>query len=105
MSEADASRAGHAAETVAVESERRWAIVVGIVIALLVLMMVFTGLHWAAMPPSRVVSPTCASLFSTCAAFSGDGGLPVLNASRAFAASSRARGLSSSACRARASAN
>ena len=54
MSEADASRAGHAAETVAVESERRWAIVVGIVIALLVLMMVFTGLHWAAMPPSRV---------------------------------------------------
>jgi cytochrome c oxidase subunit 2 len=54
VSEADASRAGHAAEAVAVESERRWAIVVGIVMALLVLMMVFTGLHWAAMPPSRV---------------------------------------------------
>jgi cytochrome c oxidase subunit 2 len=44
----------HAAEAVAIAAERRWAIVVGVIIALLVLMMVVTGLHWAAMPPSRV---------------------------------------------------
>ena len=35
-------------------AERRWADVVVAIIALLVAMMVFTGLHWAAMPPSRV---------------------------------------------------
>ena len=46
--------AANASENVAMAAERRWAIVVGIVIAFLVLMMVFTGLHWAAMPPSRV---------------------------------------------------
>lgn len=34
--------------------ERRWATIVGAIILLLVAMMVFTGLHWAAMPPSRV---------------------------------------------------
>jgi cytochrome c oxidase subunit 2 len=45
---------GHHSEAVAVAAERRWAIVVGIIIAALVLMMVFTGIHWAAMPPSRV---------------------------------------------------
>jgi cytochrome c oxidase subunit 2 len=44
----------HGSAGVAVAAERRWAIVVGIVIALLVAMMVVTGLHWAAMPPSRV---------------------------------------------------
>lgn len=44
----------HHSEAVAVAAERRWAIVVGLIIAALVLMMVFTGLHWAAMPPSRV---------------------------------------------------
>ena len=41
-------------ETVAVSAERRWAIIVGIIIAFLVAMMIITGLHWAAMPPSRV---------------------------------------------------
>ena len=45
---------GHDSEAVAVGAERRWAIIVGFIITLLVLMMVFTGLHWAAMPPSRV---------------------------------------------------
>jgi cytochrome c oxidase subunit 2 len=40
----------HAAE----RAERRWSIVVGIIIALLVATMVITGVHWAAMPPSRV---------------------------------------------------
>lgn len=39
---------------VAVAAERRWALVVGIIILLLVAMMIFTGLQWAAMPPSRV---------------------------------------------------
>ena len=42
---------GHA---VAERAERRWAWVVAAVIALLVAMMVVTGLHWGAMPPSRV---------------------------------------------------
>jgi cytochrome c oxidase subunit 2 len=41
-------------EAIAVAAERRWAIVVGVVIASLVAVMVITGLHWAAMPPSRV---------------------------------------------------
>lgn len=43
-----------ASEAVAVAAERRWAAIVTAIIALLVLMMVVTGLHWAAMPPSRV---------------------------------------------------
>jgi cytochrome c oxidase subunit II len=46
--------AHHASESVAAGAERRWAVIVGIIIALLVLMMVFTGVHWASMPPSRV---------------------------------------------------
>jgi cytochrome c oxidase subunit 2 len=41
-------------DAVAVAAERRWAIVVGIITVCLVAMMVLTGLHWAAMPPSRV---------------------------------------------------
>ncbi|MCY0854751.1 cytochrome C oxidase subunit II [Cupriavidus sp. D39] len=44
----------HHAEFVAVAAERRWAIIVGIIIASLVAMMIITSLHWAAMPPSRV---------------------------------------------------
>lgn len=44
----------HAAERVAIAAERRWAWIVAAIIAVLVLMMVVTGLHWAAMPPSRV---------------------------------------------------
>lgn len=47
--------AGHSPGVQAAErAERRWAWVVGAIIFLLVAMMVFTGLHWAAMPPSRV---------------------------------------------------
>ena len=45
-----AAPAGGTAE----RAERRWAMVVGGIIFLLVAMMVWTGLHWAAMPPSRV---------------------------------------------------
>lgn len=45
----DAS-AAHVAEL----AERRWTWVVAAIIFVLVAMMVFTGLHWAAMPPSRV---------------------------------------------------
>jgi cytochrome c oxidase subunit 2 len=44
----------HASEAVAVAAERRWAIIVGVIIVMLVAMMVVTGLHWQAMPPSRV---------------------------------------------------
>ena len=44
----------HHAESVAVAAERRWAIIVMVIIGLLVGMMIVTGLHWAAMPPSRV---------------------------------------------------
>ena len=42
------------AEAVAAAAERRWAFIVAVIIAVLVLMMVVTGLHWASMPPSRV---------------------------------------------------
>jgi cytochrome c oxidase subunit 2 len=35
-------------------AEKRWTIVVGIIIASLIALMAFTGVHWAAMPPSRV---------------------------------------------------
>ena len=46
--------AGLHAEAVAEAAERRWAVIVGIIIALLVAVMIATGLQWAAMPPSRV---------------------------------------------------
>lgn len=42
------------AHEAAERAEGRWAAIVGVIIFLLVAMMVFTGLHWAAMPPSRV---------------------------------------------------
>jgi len=45
---------GHHSEGVALAAERRWTIVVGVIIAVLIGMMIFTGLHWASMPPSRV---------------------------------------------------
>ena len=45
--------AGHAHD-VAAAAERRWAWIVAVIIALLVAMMVITGIKWAAMPPSRV---------------------------------------------------
>lgn len=54
MSAHDAAGAAHRSEAVAVAAERRWAWIVGAIIAVLVLMMVVTGLHWSAMPPSRV---------------------------------------------------
>jgi cytochrome c oxidase subunit 2 len=47
-------RFDHASEAVAIAAERRWAVIVLAIMALLVAMIVFTGLHWAAMPPSRV---------------------------------------------------
>ena len=42
------------AVNVAVLAEKRWAIVVGVIIAAIVGIMVVTGLHWSSMPPSRV---------------------------------------------------
>ena len=45
---------GIAGEAVAAAAERRWAIAVVLIIASLVAMMILTGVHWAAMPPSRV---------------------------------------------------
>lgn len=42
--------AAHVAES----AERRWAIIVVAIVAVLVAITVVTGLHWAAMPPSRV---------------------------------------------------
>jgi len=41
-------------EAVAIAAERRWAWVVALIIGSLIAMMIFTGLHWASMPPSRV---------------------------------------------------
>jgi cytochrome c oxidase subunit 2 len=55
VSAAPASAADpHDAHATAEAAERRWAWIVGVIIVLLVAMMVFTGLRWAAMPPSRV---------------------------------------------------
>lgn len=48
------STSPHRAESVALAAERRWAIIVIGIIGLLIGMMIVTGLHWAAMPPSRV---------------------------------------------------
>jgi cytochrome c oxidase subunit 2 len=44
----------HASEAIAIAAERRWAVIVMAIIALLVVTMIVTGLHWASMPPSRV---------------------------------------------------
>jgi cytochrome c oxidase subunit 2 len=49
-----AAPAAHQSEAVALAAERRWAWVVAIIIAALIAVMIVTGLHWAAMPPSRV---------------------------------------------------
>jgi len=48
---------GHA---VALRAERRWAIFASALILLMLVIIVFSGLHWAMMPPSRVetVDPT-----------------------------------------------
>ena len=56
MSPADSrpGPAGHRGAAIAVAAERRWAIIVVAIVAVMVAMMVITGLHWAAMPPSRV---------------------------------------------------
>jgi len=50
----DPRREGPGGEGIAVAAERRWAIVVAAIIVVLLATMVFTGVHWAAMPPSRV---------------------------------------------------
>ena len=44
----------HASQAVADSAEHRWAIIVGLIILSLVAMMVFTGVYWSSMPPSRV---------------------------------------------------
>jgi len=55
------SHPGHSdGADVAARVERRWAVVVVGIVLVLVAMVVFTGLHWAMMPPSRVetIDPT-----------------------------------------------
>jgi len=42
------------AHEVAARAERRWVAVVVLITVVIVAMVVFTGLHWAMMPPSRV---------------------------------------------------
>lgn len=54
MKPSPAPDGSHGAESVAVAAERRWAYIVAAIIAMLLVVMVVTGLHWAAMPPSRV---------------------------------------------------
>lgn len=48
------------AHAVALRAERRWAIFASALILLMLVIIVFSGLHWAMMPPSRVetVDPT-----------------------------------------------
>jgi cytochrome c oxidase subunit 2 len=48
------SGAGNTSEAVGSAAEKRWSIVVGLIVLLLIGMLVFTGVHWAAMPPSLV---------------------------------------------------
>lgn len=48
------SEPAHASEAVAAAAEQRWALIVAAIIVALVAMMIFTGVHWASMPPSRV---------------------------------------------------
>ncbi len=47
-------------ELIAARFEARWALAMGAVIFLLLAVIVFTGVHWASMPPSRVetIDPT-----------------------------------------------
>jgi cytochrome c oxidase subunit II len=54
MSEAPQSHDRHAGSDIAARVERRWAILVVGIICVLIGMVIFTGLHWAMMPPSRV---------------------------------------------------
>ncbi|MFM0498272.1 cytochrome c oxidase subunit II [Paraburkholderia caledonica] len=42
--------------------ERNWAILMSVIMLILVLTVIFTGLHWAMMPPSRVETVRIASL-------------------------------------------
>jgi cytochrome c oxidase subunit 2 len=54
-------QSGHAGGAeVAARVERKWAALVVAIVLLLVAMVVYTGLHWAMMPPSRVetIDPT-----------------------------------------------
>ena len=44
----------HASADMAARIERKWALLVAIILCVLVAMTIFTGLHWAMMPPSRV---------------------------------------------------
>jgi len=44
----------HHSQHVADAAERRWAYVVISIMAVIVVVMILTGLHWASMPPSRV---------------------------------------------------
>ncbi|WP_175974177.1 cytochrome C oxidase subunit II [Burkholderia sp. BCC1047] len=44
----------HVSAEVAARAERRWATAMVLIIVILVAMTIFTGLHWAMMPPSRV---------------------------------------------------
>jgi cytochrome c oxidase subunit 2 len=44
----------HASADIAARIERKWALLVVIILCVLVAMTIFTGLHWAMMPPSRV---------------------------------------------------
>jgi cytochrome c oxidase subunit 2 len=46
--------AEHASEDIAARIERKWAVLVLAIMCALVAMVIFTGLHWAMMPPSRV---------------------------------------------------
>lgn len=53
-SSSDPANAASGSEAIAFAAERRWTIVVVLIIGLLLATMVFTSVHWAAMPPSRV---------------------------------------------------
>jgi cytochrome c oxidase subunit 2 len=48
------SHIGASSEAISARYESRWALLMLVIMLLLLAMIVFTGLHWASMPPSRV---------------------------------------------------
>ena len=52
------TQSGSPAEHIAARYETRWALTMTAIIVFLLAIVVFTGLHWASMPPSRVMQST-----------------------------------------------
>jgi cytochrome c oxidase subunit II len=65
MTQAPQSAGGTDGHDVAARIEKRWAMLVIGIVCVLIAMVIFTGLHWAMMPPSRVETVDPLSLHIT----------------------------------------